>query len=93
MLKVLWETNQPLGVQVLIDLSHADQIRFASYLNSFGCSGYIFKNKIFFSKSLFQVMVQPQNRSHSMSVYLAALTFPDTIILCLGKFNSVLKFV
>ena len=32
-------------------------------------------------------MVQPHNRSHSMSVYLAALTFPDTIILCLGKWN------
>ena len=30
-------------------------------------------------------MVQPHNRHSSMSIYLTALTIPDTIILTVGK--------
>ena len=42
---------------------------------------------ICFWLSYFQVMIQPQKRNHSMSIYLAAIAIPDTIILCLGKLN------
>ena len=33
-------------------------------------------------------MLQQHNRQNSMSIYLAALTIPDTTILCLGKWNG-----
>ena len=36
-----------------------------------------------------QVMIQPHNRHNSMSIYLAALTIPDTIILIVGKYQKV----
>ena len=37
----------------------------------------------------FQVMVQKHNRHSSMSVYLAVLTIPDTILLCHGRYLKI----
>ena len=44
----------------------------------------IFKMKMTHKLELFQVMLQPQNRHMSISLYIAVLAVADTIALLLG---------
>ena len=45
---------------------------------------YVGKSKLSNIDFAFQVMIQPQNRHMSMSLYLASIAVVDTVVLILG---------